>query len=79
MKFCPITTRSPVELDYGSGQGALCFVNPLFLQSRMLVVDGGMLKRSLKIRIFHRVVDPAVAPARPSTSTTSNCPKPNEM
>ncbi|KAK1882700.1 Rab interactor 1 [Dissostichus eleginoides] len=50
-EFCPITTRSPVELDYGSGQGALCFVNPLFLQSQNALCRRRMFKRSLNIRI----------------------------
>ncbi|KAG5844118.1 hypothetical protein ANANG_G00158110 [Anguilla anguilla] len=28
-EFCPIHTRSPLELDCGAGQGALCFINPI--------------------------------------------------
>ncbi|KAK5858789.1 hypothetical protein PBY51_002904 [Eleginops maclovinus] len=50
-EFCPITTRSPVELDYGSGQGALCFINPLFLQSQTALSRRRMFKHSLKVRI----------------------------
>lgn len=50
-EFCPITTRSPQELDCGAGLGALCFINPLFLQSQNVLSRQRMLKRSLKIRI----------------------------
>ncbi|CAN9501760.1 unnamed protein product [Ophioblennius macclurei] len=50
-EFCPITTRSPQELDCGAGLGALCFINPLFLQSQNPLSRQRMLKRSLKIRI----------------------------
>ncbi|XP_068456781.1 ras and Rab interactor 1-like [Clinocottus analis] len=50
-EFCPITTRSPHELDYGSGQGALCFINPLFPQSQNSLCRRRMFTRSLKVRI----------------------------
>ncbi|XP_029956811.1 ras and Rab interactor 1-like [Salarias fasciatus] len=50
-EFCPITTRSPQELDCGAGLGALCFINPLFLQSQNALSRQRILKRSLKIRI----------------------------
>ncbi|XP_034539524.1 ras and Rab interactor 1-like isoform X2 [Notolabrus celidotus] len=50
-EFCPITTRSPGELDFGSGLGALCFINPLFLQSQNSLSRRRMFKRSLKVRI----------------------------
>lgn len=50
-EFCPITTRSPQELDCGAGLGALCFINPLFLQSQSALSRQRMFKRSLKIRI----------------------------
>lgn len=53
-EFCPIHTRSPSELDLGSGQGALCFINPLFLQEHP--IRGAMhkrhqFKRSIKVRV----------------------------
>ncbi|XP_066502253.1 ras and Rab interactor 2 [Hoplias malabaricus] len=53
-EFCPIQTRSPSELDLGAGQGALCFINPLFLQE--YPVCGAMhkrhhFKRSFKVRV----------------------------
>ncbi|XP_042355496.1 ras and Rab interactor 1-like [Plectropomus leopardus] len=50
-EFCPITTRSPSQLDCGSGQGALCFINPLFLQNQSRLSRQRMLKRSLKVRV----------------------------
>ncbi|KAM9331829.1 uncharacterized protein KZ484_017097 [Pholidichthys leucotaenia] len=50
-EFCPISTRSPRELDCGSGLGALCFINPLFLQSENSLSRRRMFKRSLKVRI----------------------------
>lgn len=67
-EFCPIKTRSPKELDRGSGQGALCFVNPLFLQS-----EGGLTrhrgsKHSLKVRVSMEtstMLSPPLAPPPP--------------
>lgn len=50
-EFCPIKTRSPKELNYGSGIGALCFINPLFLQSLNAWSRRRMFKRSLKVRV----------------------------
>nr|XP_040036704.1 ras and Rab interactor 1-like isoform X1 [Gasterosteus aculeatus aculeatus] len=50
-EFCPIATRSPRELDCGSGQGALCFINPLFLQSLNPLCKRRMFSRSLRVRI----------------------------
>ncbi|KAM8898283.1 uncharacterized protein AB9W97_009265 isoform 2-T2 [Spinachia spinachia] len=50
-EFCPIKTRSPRELDCGSGQGALCFINPLFLQSLNPLCKRRMFSRSLRVRI----------------------------
>ncbi|MED6236972.1 hypothetical protein ATANTOWER_016945 [Ataeniobius toweri] len=50
-EFCPITTRTPRELDCGSGQGALCFINPLFLQSQNTFSRRRMFKRNLKVRV----------------------------
>ncbi|XP_076024811.1 uncharacterized protein LOC143014691 [Genypterus blacodes] len=50
-EFCPITTRSPRDLDCGSGLGALCFINPLFLQSQVRLSRQRLFKRSLKVRV----------------------------
>lgn len=50
-EFCPIKTRTPKELNYGSGIGALCFINPLFLQSLNAWSRRRMFKRSLKVRV----------------------------
>lgn len=50
-EFCPIKTRSPKELNYGSGIGALSFINPLFLQSLNAWSRRRMFKRSLKVRV----------------------------
>ncbi|KAM6907210.1 uncharacterized protein FYW49_013764 [Xenentodon cancila] len=67
-EFCPITTRSPRELDYGSGLGALCFINPLFLQSQNTLSRRRMFKRSLKIRVSTEastMLSPPLAPPPP--------------
>ncbi|XP_037544199.1 ras and Rab interactor 2 [Nematolebias whitei] len=67
-KFCPITTRSPRELDCGSGQGALCFINPLFLQSQNALSRRHMFKRSLKVRVSTETLtqlSPPLAPPPP--------------
>ncbi|XP_061595505.1 ras and Rab interactor 1-like [Cololabis saira] len=67
-EFCPITTRSPRELDYGSGLGALCFINPLFLQSQNTLCRRRMFKRSLKIRVSTEtstMLSPPLAPPPP--------------
>ncbi|XP_028322359.1 ras and Rab interactor 1-like [Gouania willdenowi] len=50
-EFCPISTRSPRELDCGPGLGALCFINPLFLQCQNSPSRHRMFKRSLKVRV----------------------------
>ncbi|XP_037125473.1 ras and Rab interactor 1-like [Syngnathus acus] len=50
-EFCPIETRSPRELDCGSGLGALCFINPLFLQSDSMLSKRRLMKRSFKVRV----------------------------
>ncbi|KAL6098841.1 rin1 [Pungitius sinensis] len=50
-EFCPIKTRGPRELDCGSGQGALYFINPLFLQSLNPLCKRRMFSRSLRVRI----------------------------
>lgn len=67
-EFCPITTRSPRELDCGSGLGALCFINPLFLQSQNALCKRRMFKRSLKVRISTEtstLLSPPLAPPPP--------------
>ncbi|XP_014878574.1 ras and Rab interactor 1-like [Poecilia latipinna] len=67
-EFCPITTRSPKELNCGSGQGALCFINPLFLQSQNAFSRRRMFKRSLKIRVSTETsssLSPPLAPPPP--------------
>ncbi|XP_034461617.1 ras and Rab interactor 1-like [Hippoglossus hippoglossus] len=67
-EFCPITTRSPGELDYGSGLGALCFINPLFLQSQNVLSRRRQLKHSLKIRLSTEtstMLPPPLAPPPP--------------
>ncbi|XP_007244539.3 ras and Rab interactor 2 [Astyanax mexicanus] len=70
-EFCPIHTRSPSELDFGAGQGALCFINPLFLQEHP--VRGAMhkrhhFKRSIKVRVSTEnssSLSPPVSPPPP--------------
>lgn len=67
-EFCPITTRSPRELDCGSGLGALCFINPLFLQSQNALSRKRIFKRSLKVRISTEtssLLSPPLAPPPP--------------
>ncbi|TNN64247.1 Ras and Rab interactor 1 [Liparis tanakae] len=82
-EFCPITTRSPRELDYGSGQGALCFINPLFLQSQNSLCRRRMFTRSLKVRISTEsssLLSPPLAappppPLMPKAKRNRNAPK----
>ncbi|XP_043996146.1 ras and Rab interactor 2-like isoform X2 [Gambusia affinis] len=67
-EFCPITTRSPRELNCGSSQGALCFINPLFMQSQNAFSRRRMFKRSLKIRVSTETsssLSPPLAPPPP--------------
>lgn len=67
-EFCPISTRSPRELDCGSGLGALCFINPLFLQSQTALSRRRMFKRSLKVRVSMEtstMLSPPLAPPPP--------------
>ncbi|XP_066575013.1 ras and Rab interactor 2 [Amia ocellicauda] len=67
-EFCPIRTRSPLELDCGAGQGALCFINPLFLQeqpSRGALHKRHQFKRSLKVRVSTETSSPLSPPAAP--------------
>ncbi|KAL0993928.1 hypothetical protein UPYG_G00115660 [Umbra pygmaea] len=66
-EFCHIQTRSPGELNCGAaGQGALCFINPLFLQ---LQPDGlhrrQQFKRSLKVRVSTENSSPLSPPVAP--------------
>lgn len=70
-EFCPIHTRSPSELDLGAGQGALCFINPLFLQEHP--IRGAMhkrhhFKRSIKVRVSTETtssLSPPISPPPP--------------
>ncbi|XP_036379031.1 ras and Rab interactor 1-like [Megalops cyprinoides] len=67
-EFCPIRTRSPRELDCGAGQGALCFINPLFLQEapcRGALLKRHQFKRSLKVRVSTETSSPLSPPAAP--------------
>ncbi|TWW74508.1 ras and Rab interactor 1-like isoform X1 [Takifugu flavidus] len=67
-EFCPIKTRSPRELDCGSGQGALCFINPLFRQMESPLLRRRMFKRSLKVRVSTEtstLLSPPLAPPPP--------------
>ncbi|XP_071762330.2 uncharacterized protein LOC139917158 [Centroberyx gerrardi] len=64
-EFCPIRTRSPREVNYGSNLGALCFINPLFLQSQNALYRRRMFKRSLKIRVSTETSSPLSPPLAP--------------
>ncbi|XP_062867237.1 ras and Rab interactor 2 [Trichomycterus rosablanca] len=79
-EFCPIQTRSPSELDLGAGQGALCFINPLFLQEHP--IRGAMLKRhhfkrSIKVRVSTEnsspLSPPVSAPPPPPLIAKAKC------
>lgn len=68
LEFCPIKTRSPRELDCGSGQGALCFINPLFQLLESPLLRRRMFKRSLKVRVSTEpstLLSPPLAPPPP--------------
>ncbi|XP_028838732.1 ras and Rab interactor 2 isoform X2 [Denticeps clupeoides] len=70
-EFCPIRTRSPRELDIGAGQGALCFINPLFLQDqpgRGTQHRRHQFKRSIKVRVSTEnssLLSPPISPPPP--------------
>ncbi|KAL4648187.1 ras and Rab interactor 1 [Arapaima gigas] len=67
-EFCPIRTRSPLELDCGSGRGALCFVNPLFLQeqpARGAPHRRLQFKHSFKVRVSTETSSQLSPPAAP--------------
>ncbi|CAB1333134.1 unnamed protein product [Coregonus sp. 'balchen'] len=65
-EFCPIQTRSPQELNCGAaGQGALCFINPLFLQSQTALHRRHQFKRSLKVRVSTENSSPLSPPFAP--------------
>ncbi|XP_058867764.1 ras and Rab interactor 1-like isoform X1 [Acipenser ruthenus] len=68
-EFCPLQTRGPQELDYGSGRGALCFINPLFLQSQQshqgALLKRDKFKRSFKVRVSTETSSPLSPPAAP--------------
>ncbi|XP_043931614.1 ras and Rab interactor 2-like [Protopterus annectens] len=63
-EFCPIKTRSPVELDCGKGKGALCFINPLFLEEESKV-RRSQFKRSFKVRVSTESSSPLSPPSNP--------------
>ncbi|XP_029924802.1 ras and Rab interactor 2-like [Myripristis murdjan] len=64
-EFCPIRTRSPKELNYGPGLGALCFINPLFLQSQNALHRRRMFTRSFKVRVSTETSSPLSPPLAP--------------
>uniref|UniRef100_A0A8C7TWX0 Ras and Rab interactor 2 n=1 Tax=Oncorhynchus mykiss TaxID=8022 RepID=A0A8C7TWX0_ONCMY len=66
-EFCSIQTRSPRELNCGAaGQGALCFINPLFLQFQTaLHRRRHQFKRSLKVRVSTENSSPLSPPFAP--------------
>ncbi|XP_017348026.1 ras and Rab interactor 2 isoform X1 [Ictalurus punctatus] len=70
-EFCPIHTRSPSELDLGAGQGALCFINPLFLQehpNRGAMHKRHHFKHSIKVRVSTEnssLLSPPITPPPP--------------
>lgn len=67
-EFFPIRTRSPKDLDCGAGQGALCFVNPLFLQPEGRLSRHRSSKHSLKVRVSMEtstMLSPPLAPPPP--------------
>uniref|UniRef100_A0A4W4DWK6 Ras and Rab interactor 2 n=1 Tax=Electrophorus electricus TaxID=8005 RepID=A0A4W4DWK6_ELEEL len=64
----PLRTRSPSELDMGAGQGALCFINPLFLQDHPAMHKRHHFKRSVKVRVSTEntsSLSPPVSPPPP--------------
>ncbi|KAG2468892.1 ras and Rab interactor 2 isoform X1 [Polypterus senegalus] len=67
-EFCQLHTRSPFELDCGTGQGALCFINPLFLQEQQgkgALLKRNQFKRSFKVRVSTENSSPLSPPAMP--------------
>ncbi|XP_030638084.1 ras and Rab interactor 2 [Chanos chanos] len=67
-EFCPLQTRSPLELDLGAGKGALCFINPLFLHEhpgRSTIQRSNRLKQSFKVRVSTETSGPLSPPVIP--------------
>ncbi|KAM6970028.1 uncharacterized protein FYW47_005295 [Aplochiton taeniatus] len=64
-EFCPIETRSPGELNCGPGQGALCFINPLFPPGQTTLQRRRLFMRSLKVRVSTETSGPLSPPLAP--------------
>ncbi|KAJ7996335.1 hypothetical protein DPEC_G00236030 [Dallia pectoralis] len=68
-EFCPIQTRSPRELNCGAaGHGALCFINPLFLELQPKLHRRHQFKHSIKVRVSTEnssALSPPVTPPPP--------------
>ncbi|XP_029468874.1 ras and Rab interactor 1 isoform X2 [Rhinatrema bivittatum] len=73
----PLKTRGPLELDWGTGSGALCFFNPLFQEQGLGHPGGGgsgssssgvkrsQFQRSFKVRVSTETSSPLSPPLNP--------------
>nr|XP_006002526.1 PREDICTED: ras and Rab interactor 1 [Latimeria chalumnae] len=73
-QFCPLKTRSPLELDCGSGNGALCFINPLFMVEHTSI-KRNKFKRSFKIRVSTETTGSLSPPSDPPPPVPVEKPK----
>nr|XP_033813135.1 ras and Rab interactor 1 isoform X2 [Geotrypetes seraphini] len=73
--FHPLKTRGPLELDRGTGNGALCFFNPLFQEQGLGNTGSGsnsssgvkrsQFQRSFKVRVSTENSSPLSPPLNP--------------
>ncbi|XP_033916479.1 ras and Rab interactor 2 isoform X3 [Melopsittacus undulatus] len=60
-----IRTRTPSELECSQTNGALCFINPLFLKVHSQDVSGSLKRQSPRIQDVNGTVRPRSPPPRP--------------
>ncbi|XP_065595580.1 ras and Rab interactor 2 [Cyrtonyx montezumae] len=60
-----IRTRTPLELECSQTNGALCFINPLFLKVHSQDVTGSLKRQSLKSQDVNGTERPRSPPPRP--------------
>ncbi|XP_056213657.1 ras and Rab interactor 2-like isoform X3 [Falco biarmicus] len=60
-----IRTRTPSELECSQTNGALCFINPLFLKVHSQDVSGSLKRQSLKTQDVNGTARPRSPPPRP--------------
>ncbi|XP_041070431.1 ras and Rab interactor 2-like isoform X3 [Carcharodon carcharias] len=67
-----IQTRTPSELECSQTNGALCFINPLFLEVHSKDINGSLKRQCAKSREAGRPYFPPPRPPPPRLSTNMN-------